>query len=466
MICLVMFLYKSLGFSTIELLIAGAILTITISASAMTVFTIQDLSLDNSQTIQAINLLSSEMSLLANYDNSILPQNSTEIKGDFTVNKKYTPLSRFATEVEVEIKWQRKDLQKDINAVTIITDYQNSFGTDTCDLYIKNMEEPQKIISSFVFPTMQNLTDIDVVGNLAFVSVNNANLSDQDLFVMKIKVDNSLELIGSLNTGPGIDAIAVAGDYIYVANTSINSQLQIIDIANPLIPILIKNYKLPNISGTNAVAHSILYQDEKVYLGTVKTTGPEFNIIDVTNKISPQLLGSYEANTEINNILVDRDVAYITTPNQQQLRLLDIRNPNMPILASTFSDSGFEAQDGRSIDVLGNNVFFGRTVGGFNNPSNHELYNISKKIDNTLLKTSSVDLAASSRVIIYRNGHLFVGTNDPSKEWQIWKVDQSQALVFKSLIDLSASVVAVDCQDQQFFVALENSRIEILGHDN
>jgi hypothetical protein len=67
---------------------------------------------------------------------------------------------------------------------------------------------------------------------------------------------------------------------------------------------------------------------------------------------------------------------------------------------------------------------------------------------------------------MYRSGYLFVGTNDPNKEWQVWTVDENGQFSLNQSIDLSSSVLALDCQDQQFFVALENSTIVILGYGN
>lgn len=459
-----MLLSKSLGFSTLELLIASTILISAVVSSTTVVFTIQNLQINSSKANEALNILSSTIAQTSDFV-SPLPEDSTEAVGDFTLFKKYKSLSRWAYEESFNISWQ--SLNNKIHSIAsqiVVTDYKHGVGADTCNLYLNGLEANPHEVFNLALPNNGNITDIDVSGEFVYVSVDDSVSANPDLYILKINFDHSLLQVASLNTGPGISAITIARNNLFVANTSTTAQLQVINISNPIAPSLLKSYKLPNISGTNATGNSIYYLDNKIYLGTAKTTGPEFNIIDVQNSSSPQLLGSFETDTQINNIIVDKNFAYLTTPNQQQLRVINVSNIASPNLVSSFSDSGYQVQDGKALDVLNKNVYFGRTVGGFNNPANHELYNLEKQSNNNLSKLSSKDLAASARAILYRSGFLFVGTNDPAKEWQEWEIDQNQNLNLVHSLDLSSNVVAFDCQDDYFYLALEQSKVIILTH--
>src|SRR5581483_5289256 len=104
---------------------------------------------------------------------------------------------------------------------------------------------------------------------------------------------------------------------------------------------------------------------------------------------------------------------------QNQLHVLDISDPNHITELSSFSASGWQTQDGRSLAVLGTITFFGRTVGGFNSSANHELFVLDTTDPRALIQHASTDVGASVHDIFVRSSMLFLATSDSANAFQV-----------------------------------------------
>ncbi|MCI0542709.1 prepilin-type N-terminal cleavage/methylation domain-containing protein [bacterium] len=191
----------------------------------------------------------------------------------------------------------------------------------------------------------------------------------KQFYILNITNPAAPALIAGLPNNSGIAtgfrAVAVDGHYAYLATHAgpATGQLQILDISGT-IPSLVATYQVPGVSGVGGqgLGASIFYSDGYVYLGLTKTaSGPEFNIIDVRNPLSPTLAGSYPIGNGINAIHVANTYAYLATPNTQELTTLDVENP-----ASPAAVGGYNAPDavgnGKSFALVGNTTYLGRTV--------------------------------------------------------------------------------------------------------
>ncbi len=109
-------------------------------------------------------------------------------------------------------------------------------------------------------------TDIKVKGKYLYLSTNSSKASDLDLYIYDISDFDHLILVSSLNTGPGISSMQIVGNYIYLANKSINAQLQVIDATDLSHLKLISSIKLPGIYNDNTtIGMKILYDKGKVF---------------------------------------------------------------------------------------------------------------------------------------------------------------------------------------------------------
>ena len=454
------------GFSTLEILVASTIALSTISASAMVVYSAQDLVTNASLKNGALQILQEELSVATTLTQLSMISEFSEQRGIYLITKEMVPLSRFANELVMVVSWEERGKIREESARLVLPVSNKEETADTCTLYWSGTWITPTSINSWQLPNNAQITDIDILGGFAMITTDDSTLSLPDLYIYDVTDLSQPQLISSLNTGPGLSAIQVVGEIAYVANTSVSSQLQIIDLSTFEAPQLVSSLAMPNPGADGIQGHSLYSIDDKVYLGTLKNSSSEFYVIETSNLTGPAVLGSFEINTQVNAIVVDQGKAYLATPNQLQLRVLDVSSPSSISLVSAFTTSGYQVQDGRSLDLFGDSVFLGRTVGGFNNPSNHELFKLLLSGTGQLSQNFSADIAASARTLFVRDNFIFVGSNDPTKEWQVWGLGAGGAILPWSNLDLPASVVATDCEDQYFFVALEgSSQVVIIGSE-
>ncbi len=185
----------------------------------------------------------------------------------------------------------------------------------------------------------------------------------------------------------------------------------------------------------------------------MKWDGPEFNIIDVSNPLSPILVGSFETNTLINDIYIRENRAYLATSDIGQMRILDISNKNNPILLFTFSPSGWQTQEGRTIDLFENRLNLGRTVGGFNVKANHEIFTFATS--SVFTSYFSQDIPGGVYGILSRFPNIFLLTHSSNHEFQVWDSDLKNKIYDFPLGNMPMKMV---CDQSSFFFATGNEK--------
>lgn len=293
-------------------------------------------------------------------------------------------------------------------------------------------------------------TDIEVRNSFAYITADSSVQSHHDFFIVDTTDPTSLVIVSSLNTGPGLASIAVAGPYAYVANIASVSQLQIIDIHNREHPRLISQLRipLPESSSTSPLANTIFYREKLIYLGTNKWDGKEFHIINVEDPLNPRLVGSFETDTLINHIFVYGDMAYLANSDQNQMSILDISDKSYPILKNTFTSSGWQTQQGRSIDIFEDSLGLGRTVGGINRTSNHEAFIFSSST--VMGSMTSKDIPGGVYGINIKSEDIFLITHDAGREFQVWDKTFQNRKYTKSL---KSNPVAISCDWSSLYFA-------------
>lgn len=248
-------------------------------------------------------------------------------------------------------------------------------GDDVCFL------DSHYTIASSSFVGLSGVTSALQRSGYTFVTSDTTTQSDPDLYILK---DGAVE--AALSTGPGLRDIAIVRNTAYVANTSVNSQIQKIDISNIFIPYTSGAYKFAS------TGNAVYFHDDQVYIGAEKAYGPELAILD--RGLRP--LSFYETDSQINDIYKDNTL-YIAASNKNQLHMI-------ATTTSYFSPSGWETQEGKVV----RGGYFGRTVGGFNSKANHELF---------LLGSTSVDIGSGVYGLVSSGDLFFVA----AKDLQVWK---------------------------------------------
>ena len=330
------------------------------------------------------------------------------------------------------------------------SDYVESWGRNSCNSRINFDQNKIKYFPNGIDMGISNAsTDIEVRNGIVYLTADSATLSKPDFFIINAKNPANPVIISSLNTGPGISAIEIAGPYAFMAQASTVNQIQIIDIHNRNAPQLISQIKLPTPTPTTTApfATSIFYSKGYVYLGTVKWVGAEFSIIDISNIHSPVVVGQFETNTLINDIYVRGNKAYLASSDEKQIRILDVSNKSNPILIDYFSPTGWQTQEGKTLDFFEGHVGFGRTVGGFNVIANHEAF-----IFSTTTYISS-DTAGGVYGMLLRPSFNFLLTHQGGKEFQVF-----DSTLKNKLFDmpLGSQPVKMACDGDKIFFATGN----------
>lgn len=370
-------------------------------------------------------------------------------EGDFLKDNYLEEVSDFAIFSDSRSWHKNYDLKK-VELPTAFIDWKNALGKDSCALSFRGNWLSPVLTKSFDTSSGEFVLDVDIHNRKVFIVVDSSTPSKKDFFILDVSNQSTPTIINSLNTGPGLSAVHVADDYAFVANTSLSTgQFQVINLNN----LIVKSYPISGGAG-----RSIFYNNKKIYIGLEKATGPEFQIFDVTYPEFPFWLGAFETNTVVSNIFVKDGLAYIATGEGNQFRILDVSNPaNIFELGSL----GWLSQSGQSLAVLGKQVVFGR-AGGLPNSGQHEIFLLDT--ENKTLPTSvfSLDLNVSIRDIFWRDGLVFLATNKPGAEFQVFE-RLNNSLVFKSSLNLGSPATALDCEDESMFVLSENGKLSILN---
>jgi Tfp pilus assembly protein PilV len=366
------------GSATLEILIAFAILVISITAVILVVFGNQSISVDSQTGNEALYkaqaiLENTRATAYQNFDS--LTDGTTTIPDPF-----YTITKVISTDADSNIKyvtstvaWKIGSRNQQIQLATTITNRQ---GTNTCNPIISgDWSSPQyTAYRTDTFPGSPSnglgIADLKVYKDHLYIAANsipNGNGTDKTFYILKLATfPNQLQAPTyedgvKTDSTPNLTAIAISPSgkklYAYLAASSTLGQLQIIDITDSVNQnsMLVKSYPLPN---TTNGGHSIFYKSGYIYLGLVKGTGiKEFNIIDVHDPLNPIWKGGYSINGDVNSITVKGNYAYLAIASSTaNIIVLDISNPQSP----TYVTNAISGTAGTSVYLFGSNAYLGR----------------------------------------------------------------------------------------------------------
>ena len=308
-------------------------------------------------------------------------------------------------------------------------------------------------ISQITLPInpMLSLTDLEVRNNIAYLSADPSNGTDPTLLIADIFESNSPKILSSIRSGPGLSYFSLIGNEIFGAALSQAAQLDIVKINSLNQPILEKRYKLPLpfATATPPMATAIDYKGNMIFLGTEKWSGDEFNIIDVSNSSAPNKIAGLEIGAKVNSVLVENGLAYIAAADQMQLRVIDIHDPYHPILVNSFSPSGWQRQEGKSLSLFENRLEFGRTSGGYNITSDHELFSWATTSLASLVQPISMDISGGVYGIVSDRSHYYIASRQNGHEFQIY---DSTLTASSTAFDLPILPQTMTCDRNHLFV--------------
>ena len=462
------------GFSTLEIMIAFVVILSAITAAMLLVFGNQTLAVDGSTSSDALLLAEKQLRgvyEIAQQDFNLIVPKSPGADGLYTVSLQVQSIDRYTKQVTSIAAWQRDMRSESVRLTALATNWRGGDAADTCNSVISgDWKNPQVVSYSFgadiLGDTVNNfpVTSLDAKDGKLYASIGDtATAGSADLFVLDISHPSvKPALMASVDNSPtvktGLNAIVVAGQYAYTASAyganfttctqgPACAQMQIFDISvNP--PQLKVNFKVPGVLGKSgqAIGQSIFYRDGYVYLGLAKTAGgPEFNIIDVHDPLHPLYAGGYAVGSGVNAVIVKNGFAYVASPNDEELLILQVVNPAAPVRVNGFNAPGGSG-NGKSLALVGSNLFLGRTLGG------NELYVLNVAQPSSFGTLGAKDLGNDSlNGLVIRDYLAFLITNT---QLQIVRTDNLVNIVqYSNPVSLPGNKgTAIDCEGNFLYI--------------
>lgn len=469
------------GQSLIEVLIALAIILISISSAILVLFGGQSMSLDGQTNQEA---LYQARALLENARAS----SSQDFSGISTSSSSYDIYNRVLKVTDLDpckklltsrVAWQTEKIRPQrIELTTKLADRSGvlALGLDChTDLSLFDWTNPQSLNAADFSPVgSAKANGIDMADKVAFVSAESTLASNSDLYIFDARLTTATTspvLIASLDTGPSLNALDAIRNtdgnfYIFAAQRKTTHQFQVIkepiDLANP--PAVVAERSLIGVdpSGSFPYGYSVYYYGSRAYIATKRTAGPEFHVFDVSVPANPIEIGRRELNHNVNAIVV-RDqrvngvmkrIAYLATSgNTADLFILDVTNPAAITTLKTVDLPG--SHDAQSLYLLGTRLYVGK-ISGSN--AEHDLYILDVSHPNISVPIlGSKDMASDIKSIRVSGNFAFLATSEVNKEFQVWNISDPTAITNISKFNYVQKVLALDAEDSSIYTANQNA---------
>lgn len=481
---------KRKGFSTFEIMIALALIVISITLVLPLLSGSQSTTVGSQTNQEALykakDLLESarQMSIL-NFSSIVT---TAPVYDDiYTKNITVTDIDSSTKKIQSNVSWTSEGKNLAVNLTTLLTHID--VGGDTCNPVLTGDWTNPQLLGTADFGGPEGATDIDVISKKVYATADATAANKGDFYIIDVSDPNpsgDLPILNNppngLHTGPGLAAIHVAGKYAYVAKISTltsDTQLQVIDISISTAPVVVSSLDITTVVGDVADGNSIFYDNKKIYLGLTKSDGPEFYVIDVsdpTNLSPTSIKASFETNTQINAIIVKNNIAYLTvryaldgvTP--EQLKILDVSQADSGIITpiNTFSPNPV-TMSGQSLYLSknGNTLYLGE--GGANPSNDPQFFLLDVTNPSSINQTNSKYIDTSNDVtveaITVRSNLAFMVTNDTNLGFQIWDLNNLGSISPYGSINIEqGSTGGMDCEGNLVFVAQRsNDALQIIG---
>ena len=481
------------GVSTLEILIAFAVLALTMTAVIVVVFSNQSVSVDTQTNNEALGLAQArlEAAYAASKDDfyGLTNASSSVLSGplSYQVAVNFADAGAFAKQATSTVTWVDAGRAMSVVLSTLFTDADGFWSGDTCSptltgdwtapLGPSNGSNPG--YGYYDFPSPDGTTGVDAAGGRAYVTTDPSSATRPDFYVVDVSdpnpPGNTLSSLGSFNTTYGLTSVQVSGNYAYVSADSAAYQLLILDKVDPQHISITGKLKVTP-SGDSAYGNtlSLDYKAHRVYLGTNTSSGDEFYIINVADPANPVKLGSFPINAKVNQILVNGTTAYLATASTSQVVALDISNPASPQLERAFPDDSSGLLSGESLLLSGNTLYFGRIGGGNSAWHYPQLFslNASTLAENWRLTTATHTGPTShydgvNRMIL-RSNLLFVAAPSSGGGFEIYDVSDPAhppPRYDTNPVNIAQGTTAgFDCEGNYIFVGEGGNRaLQIIG---
>lgn len=185
-------------------------------------------------------------------------------------------------------------------------------------------------------------------------------MDDLGLFVMDISSPADPIYINDYTDVEDINDVTVLSGYVYAGtngDTSYSNMLVFEPATGWVCPTLVSEYD----QSGNTNPYDIFLVSDTAYIVRDSGTTNELEIVDVTDRENPSLLGSLNLGADANDIVVSGNYAYIATDGNE-LMVVDISVPSSLSIDGSYNAPG--GANGESVWVSGDRVILGRASTG------------------------------------------------------------------------------------------------------
>ncbi len=452
------------GFSTLELMIAFALMSIVLVGAVGANFAAQYWSITSQTSNEALYKAKTKLEDLRSlikqdfYQASSSPLTVSVDPADpadascisgglcYFVQTTVTDISSCSKYVGVKVEWQVQNYPK--TNTSLFTNLTNSpeiiarGGDCILNQPTGNWKgaSPQNV-GSLAFSPGKQFTGIDVLHKKIYVAA--ATFPSFLIYDTPPSIGQNPILLGSLNilvsgANKGLNALDVEEDlstghtYAFAAVNATTSQLAVIDVTDAHNPALVAQRDLQDVDplGSYPQGWRLFIYGGRLYMTTRETTGNEFHIFDISTPTLPTEIGNgFQINRTVNSMAVrDQKIAgtkhrlvfMASDSDLKELGVLDVTNDVITELNSVDLPG---IQDGMSLFLLGNNLYFGRA----STPSGPELYVFDISNPGILLPIiGQGEIGADVTNLEVSGDYAYVGTNKIGQEFQVWNSDFNQ----------------------------------------
>ena len=377
------------GGSTLEVLIAFAVLMISITTTIVVAFGNQSNSVDtetnNEALYKAQGLLEEARALSRANFADVETATSTEMSGALLYDKELTVLdiSECKKQATSTVMWATTTPRtQKIELTTYLTSTDAFFalgGDCPLDAPEDGWNPPVVFADDTINPG--DFSSLDVVNKIVYLGSDSDNANNQHFYIadartatlgqsggLMVVFANSFnddgETINEINDIDVFKDFATSKVYAFIAMASTTAQFAVLDVTDINNPELVAKRRLSGITGSGPTAWGwrIYYYDKKVYITAREVGGPELHVFDVSDPTSPSEVGSKQLNTTANDLVVRDGIGYFATETDLRGELL-VYNVSNPASITEIAGAGWNFggdEDGRSLFLLGNKLYFGR----------------------------------------------------------------------------------------------------------
>ncbi|OGE82153.1 MAG: hypothetical protein A3B10_02360 [Candidatus Doudnabacteria bacterium RIFCSPLOWO2_01_FULL_44_21] len=441
------------GISTIEILVAFAMIVLCISAVILVVFGNQTISADAQTNNEALLLAQAELEKAqldgdADYD-SVQTASLADVdiySRDIIIDP--ASVTQCGKNVISSVTWPFEQRSLYVDLTTRITDVVTALAmggncdnsppppagwnppeTWNCDNFNPGKPTGLDSLNQVIYMTGNKTPFLYIADTNGIPKDLNCQAHSGDLFV---EFDNGFDAGKALND---IKVVRLSDGRIYafVARDTTPGELQVIDVTDIKNPVSVTILQLLNVSGALSEAFRIYYYDDRIYVTTREATGNEFHIFNASDPTNIYEMGNAtQLNTTVESFAVNKKgssyIAYMAADsNSKELLVYDVTDSNNVFELTNARRNLPGNQDGASISLIGNYLYFGRLSA---EGSDFYIFDASDPVNVIgglpILNQANIDTSVIG--IAVSGIYAYLATTKANAEFQVWTSNPSQAI--------------------------------------